>query len=81
MEFTNRDLLKKAMPMSSLSKTQWEKIISLMEEVQDPELYHTLETITSNQAKLEVVNNYMNYFKDAINKTVINDGISRIMTI
>lgn len=52
-----------------------------MEGIQDPELYQALEIITSNQAKLEVVNNYLNYFKDAMNKTVINDGISRIMTI
>lgn len=62
---TNRELLSKAMPLTSLSRTEWNIFNSFIENTEpDTELHKILTTLCSNQAKLEVISNYLFYFDE-----------------
>lgn len=62
---TNKDLLKTAMPLVSLSRKEWNAFNSLIESTEpDTELYRALSTLCSNQAKIEVISNYLFYYDE-----------------
>ncbi|SEP81184.1 hypothetical protein SAMN04487977_101499 [Treponema bryantii] len=66
---TNRELLQKAMPLYSLSEEQWNEILEVKTRLSGSAL-SALETLVSNQAKLEVMTNYIDYFFDSLDKKI-----------
>lgn len=72
---TNRELLLNAMPLSSLSREQWKVIFKHLESLErsnKTDLLEVLQTLCSNQSKLEVINNYTEYYFDTLNNSVPN---------
>lgn len=68
---TNRELLSKAMPLSSLTSNQWDELNKHIEEIQragNTKLLAALKMIQENQARLEVMGNYFDYFSDVMDE-------------
>lgn len=58
-----KDLLKIAMPLVSLSQEEWNVLNSFVENTKTkPELHKVLTTLCSNQAKIEVAANYSFFY-------------------
>ena len=73
MPFTNRELLNKAMPFRSLSRKDWNTFISHLEQVEksaDTETLKILQTLFTNQARIEVIGNYNDYYSDILEEPV-----------
>ncbi len=69
MEFTNRDLLQRAMPLTTLNSNQWNFICDYLDKIVfsegvDSQIYKTLEILVNNQARLEVIGMFNLYYKD-----------------
>ncbi len=69
MEFSNRELIQRAMPLTSLSSSQWDFICDYLDKIafsegEDSLVYKTIEILLSNQAKLEVIGKFNLYYKD-----------------
>ena len=73
---TNRELLMNAMPLSSLSRNQWNMVLKHLEKMEksDKELFAALNTLCSNQSKLEIITNYKDYFFDSMDKEVSEES-------
>lgn len=52
---TNKELILKAMPLYNLTNDQWDSVQKLIETTSDKLLLSALETITSNQSKIETL--------------------------
>ena len=74
---TNRDLLNKALPLTSLSEKEWNEITELQNKVTGV-LLSALETLITNQARIEVLANYKDYYGDRLDETVPEESISGI---
>jgi hypothetical protein len=72
---TNKDLLIQAMPLFSLSQKEWDLFLNHIEKINDPELLQTLEKIKTNQTRLEVIGNYLDYFADVIDEPIRDESI------
>lgn len=72
---TNRELLLQAMPLYSLSEEEWNLFISHLDKVKNPQLLQILEKIKTNQSRLEVIGNYLDYFADAMEEPVRVDSV------
>ena len=81
LEFTNRDLLKKAMPLQSLTRKQWNAVLALTDGLSDTDLLRGLNTLISNQAKIEVINNYSFYYSEGLDRPVSDSSITGLMTV
>ena len=76
---TNRDLMIKAMPLNTLSRSQWKTILKHIEEIEhsgNKELLTALETLHTNQARLEVMSNYNDFYCDLMDEPVREESIS-----
>ena len=72
---TNRELVMNAMPLVSLSREQWNALLKHVEELEvssskDSVLFTALKTAVSNQSRLEVINCYIDYYGDLLDKPV-----------
>lgn len=75
---TNRDLMRNAMPLVSLSRKQWSLILKHTENIEcagDGELFKTLETLIDNQSRLEVIGGYVEYYKDTLDEPVSDKAV------
>ncbi len=73
--FTNRELLDKAMPLTNFTKEQWKvflKHIELLEVLENPEseLLKVLEIVFENQSKIAILENYNYYYNNTLEKPV-----------
>ena len=66
---TNRELLQQAMPLTSLTESQWETLLKHVQEVKGV-LHETLATLISNQSRLEIISNYSDYYSDTLNNQI-----------
>ena len=66
---TNRELLQKAMPLVSLSNSQWELINEHLSK-QKGELFTALETLLVNQSRIETISNHNDYYFDKLDDTL-----------
>ena len=76
--FTNRELLNKAMPFRSLSRKEWNTFISHLEQVEksaDTETLKILHTLFTNQARIEVLGNYFDYYSDTLEEPVRDNSV------
>ncbi len=76
---TNREMLRRAMPLYSLSRVQWNELMNYMksEEMEkgtDSGIYRILKLIISNQAKIEIINKYCLYYSEELDCPVSQDG-------
>lgn len=62
---TNRELVQKAMPLVSLSNEEWETINKHLEK-QSGTLFNALQTLITNQARIEVMGDYYDYYSDIL---------------
>ena len=69
---TNRELLRFAMPLRSLSAEQWdcvwEHLNELYSEQSDSPLYTAFVQLLLNQSRIEISNNYNDYFFDTLDE-------------
>lgn len=76
---TNRELLQNAMPLSSLSRKQWNMLLKHIENIEcaegESELYKTLETLMNNQTRIEVIGNYVSFYKDTLDDPVSEKAV------
>lgn len=63
---TNRELLQIAIPLENLSNTEWEKIIRYSEQTEKSDVSKILNKILVNQARIEVMSNYNDYYFDRL---------------
>lgn len=63
---TNRELLYKAMPIQSLSGSEWELLRKHTERITDNVVLSVLEKLQTNQARLEIIGNYYDYYSDIL---------------
>ncbi len=75
---TNRELLQKAMPLTSLSKAEWNLFQKHLSEVKDSSLLNLLEKLQSNQSRIEIISNYLDYYADTLNESVCSESITTI---
>ena len=66
---TNRELIQTAMPLSSLTERQWEALIKHVQDINGV-LHEALETLISNQSRLEIISNYSDYYGDTLNNQI-----------
>lgn len=83
---TNRELLQKAMPLSSLSRKEWNVLLSHLEEVENlcgkkSDTYRVLETIQNNQARMEIIGNYLDYYGDVLDDGIREESYPLIMNL
>lgn len=81
---TKRSLLNKAMPLFSLSNSQWEAVSRHLEKIEssdgaDMELYNALRTLQANQAKIEIMDEYCDYYGRNLDDPVREEGISGLV--
>ena len=69
---TNRELVQKAMPLRSLSRNEWKAILNHAERTKftDKEIFHTINIILENQARLEILSNYHDYYFDKLEEEI-----------
>ena len=67
---TNRELLQKAMPLKSLSEQEWNVLNDYVEKLKDNSIYVVLQTLITNQSRIEVMANYFDYFADKLDEPV-----------
>ena len=75
---TRRGLLQTAMPLSTLSRTQWNAVLNhftAVEAVGNDDLYDALQTLVRNQASIEVMSDYQDYFHDTMDEPVREEAI------
>ena len=80
-DLTNRDLLKKAMPLKSITRKQWNAILALADGLSETDLSIALNTMISNQAKIEIISNYSFYYSQELDKPVSDSSITGLMTV
>lgn len=74
---TNRELIKTAMPLSSLSESEWNEIIAFQDKATGS-LLSALETLISNQARIEIFSCYKDYYGDRLEESVPENSIALI---
>lgn len=77
-DLTNKDLVQKAMPLISLSRVEWNLFIKHVEEVEksnDYSLLKVLQTLIKNQARIEVIGNYNDYYADVLESPVRENSV------
>ena len=80
-DLTNKELLLNAMPLVSLSRTQWNTFIKHVLEVEkkegaDSDIIKVLETLTANQSRIEITNNYVDSYMRDMDKPVNEESRS-----
>ena len=80
-DLTNRDLLKKAMPLKSITRKQWNAILALADGLSETDLSIALNTMISNKAKIEIISNYSFYYSQELDKPVSDSSITGLMTV
>lgn len=69
---TNRELLRFAMPLKSLSSVQWDSVLEHLDELYnkqpDTPLYSAFIQLLLNQSRIEISNNYNDYFFDTLDE-------------
>ena len=75
---TRKDLLQIAMPLSTLSRVQWNAVLNHLQAVEavgNDDLYDAIQTLIRNQASIEVMSDYQDYFHDTMDEPVREEAI------
>ena len=65
-----RELLTLAMPFVNLTKSQWDTLLEITEEVKltNSKLYQILEILKANQARIEIMADYFEYYGGVLDR-------------
>lgn len=72
---TNKELLNKAMPLTSLSNAEWDLITEYSVRLNDKQIAGIIDKLCTTQARLEITRNYLDYYFDKIDDQVINESL------
>lgn len=75
---TNRELLLNAMPLSSLSREQWNLALTHVQST-NGEVHKVLEILIANQSKLEVISNYKEYYYENLDEPVTEHSVTGLL--
>ena len=67
---TNRELLQKAMPLTSLSEKEWNVLNDYLAKVSGTQISAILNKLIKNQSRIEIMSNYFDYYNDVLDKPV-----------
>ena len=67
---TNRELVQMAMPLTSLTEQEWNILNDYLAKVSGNQIYTILNTLKTNQSRLEVMSNYFDYYNDILDEPV-----------
>ena len=69
---TNRELISRAMPLRSLSKAEWKSVLKHAEKTKltDKDAFNIINVILVNQARIEVMSNYNDYYYDKLEEEI-----------
>ncbi len=75
--FTNRELLQKAMPFVSLSRKEWNALAETVDKLSadNPKLHKICETLVTNQARIEVLGKYLFYYRETQDCPVTDESL------
>ena len=74
---TNRDLVQKAMPLASLTNEEWEEVNKHLAK-QSGTLFNALQTLITNQSRIEVMTNYYDYYADTLDSPLRDCSVPTI---
>lgn len=72
---TNKDLLNKAMPLKSLSEMEWDLINDYVTKIKDKSIAGIINKLCTNQARLEITRNYLDYYFDFMEEPVRKESL------
>ena len=75
---TNRELLMNAMPLSSLSREQWNVVLTHIQST-NGEVHKVLDTLIANQSKLEVISNYKEFYYENLDEPVTENSVTGLL--
>ena len=67
---TNRELLQKAMPLTSLTENEWNVLNDYLLKVSGTQIFAILDKLITNQSRIEIMSNYADYYFDTLDKSV-----------
>ena len=67
---TNRELLQKAMPLTSLTENEWNVLNDYLLKVSGTQISAILDKLITNQSRIEIMSNYADYYFDTLGKSV-----------
>lgn len=65
---TNRELLQKAMPLTSLTENEWNVLNDYLLKVSGTQMSAILDKLITNQSRIEIMSNYTDYYFDTLDK-------------
>ena len=65
---TNRELLQKAMPLTSLAENEWNVLNDYLQKVSGTQISAILDKLITNQSRIEIMSNYADYYFDNLDK-------------
>lgn len=65
---TNRELLQKAMPLTSLTENEWNVLNDYLQKVSGTQISAILDKLITNQSRIEIMSNYADYYFDVLDK-------------
>lgn len=78
---TNRERMITAMPLTNLSKNQWNTLLKYIDRLENNEqtnkmLLSTLKVLRTNQARIEVMSDYYDYYGSELDLPVRDEIVS-----
>ena len=70
----HKELIQKAMPLVSLTNSQWDKINEHLSKL-DGELLEAFNIIITNQSRIEIMGNYYDYYADRLEDELPDSNI------
>lgn len=67
---TNKELLLQAMPLCTLDENKWNIFLHYLDKMDNATLRQTMNKLKLNQARLEIIGNYLDCFSDVLEQPV-----------
>ena len=67
---TNRELLQKAMPLTSLSEQEWNALNDYLAKVSGNQISAILNILITNPSRIEIMTNYFDAYGDILDEPV-----------
>ena len=72
---TNRELLQKAMPLTSLTENEWNVLNDYLLKVSGTQISAILDKLITNQSRIEIMSNYADYYFDTLDKPLLRCSV------
>ena len=71
---THRELIQKAMPLESLTDNDWDLVVRNLDK-QEGKIQAVFQKMLQNQARIEMMSNYLDYFGDRLAENLPKDSL------